>query len=357
MNMMKTLKKPLVTLALVFFLMAPALLSVNVANADTGIATGDISVVFSDNGLDTMTVSDAVGDYVGVEIAVSGATNLLGFHFDLSWNPAVLDIYGVYEAKTSVDPPGPPPAYEMPYIGTSPNLLEDEVTGLFGSNPSLYNHTGGSLKDGLSQFRLSSPPSVTTLSEFPIATVWFTVVGNGQSDIVISNAEVFDIEGAGADAGANSAVLTVNPPPTFMTADEFDAAKDTFAPSETVYAVGTGLPVSTTYPLYVTEDATWADGMAIPAGVVGTATSITTDSNGDVDAVIYASALPGLYDVVVDVNQNGVYDANVDILVDNVVTTGGFLVIPEYTLGALAALAACFVAFVAFKKGSFSKRI
>jgi hypothetical protein len=66
---------------------------------------------------------------------------------------------------------------------------------------------------------------------------------------------------------------------------------------------------------------------------------------------VWNNAQPGKYDIIVDVNNNGKYDAATDALDDNdILVTAGFFVVPEYPFGGLLALAACFVGFAAFKK-------
>lgn len=60
--------------------------------------------------------------------------------------------------------------------------------------------------------------------------------------------------------------------------------------------------------------------------------------------------MPGKYDIVVDVNGNGKYDSGIDAIdSDDVQISGGFLVIPEYPVGAIVGLAGCLAAFGAFR--------
>jgi len=50
--------------------------------------------------------------------------------------------------------------------------------------------------------------------------------------------------------------------------------------------------------------------------------------------------IPEKYDIVVDVNHNGLYDAGIDALDDNEIqVTAGFFVIPEYPFGTIVGLA------------------
>lgn len=136
--------------------------------------------------------------------------------------------------------------------------------------------------------------------------------------------------------------------PTIESCDSTGTKKDSFDPSDTVYANGDGYCPSTTYDLYVVPDTMWTDGMAIP----GTSISVSSDSLGNIPptAVMSSPLTPGKYDIVVDVNGNGVYDADIDALDDNdIQVTGGFLVIPEYWLGTILGLVGCFAAFGVFR--------
>jgi len=162
-----------------------------------------------------------------------------------------------------------------------------------------------------------------------------------------------DWEGDSASIQLPLPVVTVLNP-TIESCDAVGVRKDTFNISDKVYANGSGYAPSTTYNAYVVNDVvTWSDGLIIPSRVAGTAITVTSDSVGRIlpVAVWNVSLVPGKYDIVVDVNGNGKYDAGVDALDDgDVQVTAGFLVIPEYTFGTLLALAGCFAAFGVFRR-------
>jgi hypothetical protein len=126
---------------------------------------------------------------------------------------------------------------------------------------------------------------------------------------------------------------------------------NTFNPSETVYVKGSDYAPSTTYDIYVvSHKAAWNDGDAIPARIVGTELTITSDASGIVDptAVWNAPLQAGMYDIVVDMNGNGKYDAN-EPLDSSHIVGAGFLVIPEFWLGSILGLVGCFAAFGMFR--------
>lgn len=53
---------------------------------------------------------------------------------------------------------------------------------------------------------------------------------------------------------------------------------------------------------------------------------------------------PGFYDIIVDVNNNGVYDEGIDVIDDMGVEAGGLFVVPEVPLGVLSAFVAMMLA-------------
>jgi len=104
------------------------------------------------------------------------------------------------------------------------------------------------------------------------------------------------------------------------------------------------------------EDVTWVDGMAIPPRVPGTATSISSDASGDIPTTLLWSnpLVAGKYDIVVDVNGDGLYYADTDALDDNdIEVTAGFFVVPELPLGTILASLSMFgalIGYVGFKR-------
>jgi hypothetical protein len=117
--------------------------------------------------------------------------------------------------------------------------------------------------------------------------------------------------------------------PTVESALISGTPENTFQIGDPVYAtVGSGYAASTTYDLYVVDDTTWTDGMAIPSRVGGTESSVTTDASGNIPAgtlIWTSSSVAGNYDIVVDVTGNGQYDTGIDALDSNMDT--GFEII------------------------------
>ena len=106
---------------------------------------------------------------------------------------------------------------------------------------------------------------------------------------------------------------------------------------EIIRIAGIGFSPSMTYNVYVVNDvSTWTNSMPIPNRVPGTTTTITTGPSGNIGTDIFSVAtlwnaptVTGEYDIVVDGNNNGLYDQGVDALYDNNVGTAGFVVLRE----------------------------
>jgi hypothetical protein len=139
--------------------------------------------------------------------------------------------------------------------------------------------------------------------------------------------------------------------PTIKSCDSTGTEKSSFDLGEEVWVKGNDFEMSKSFDIYVVSDVTWSDGMPIPARVLGTETTVSSDSLGNIAPTrVWSDPLtPGKYDIVVDVNGNGEYDEGVDALDDSEVeVTAGFFVIPEFWLGTILGLVACFAAFGVF---------
>jgi hypothetical protein len=124
--------------------------------------------------------------------------------------------------------------------------------------------------------------------------------------------------------------------------------KDTFDLTEDIYINGSGFMSHAIYDMYVVDDVTWTDGMLIPPRVPGTASLLASSIDGSIPPIlVWGSPLViGKYDIVIDVNGNGIYDEGVDARDDMDITTEGFFVIPENVLGTIGVIAACLAAVI-----------
>jgi len=144
------------------------------------------------------------------------------------------------------------------------------------------------------------------------------------------------------------------PAPLIESCSASGTEKNSFNLYEDVRANGSGFLPNATYDFYIVNDVgTWTDGMSIPTRVSGTATSITSDTNGIVlpTMVWMDPSTVGAYDMLVDVNKNGLYDEGIDALDSNdVQVTAGF-VIPEFpVLSALMLFQLVVFAVIVFAK-------
>ena len=138
--------------------------------------------------------------------------------------------------------------------------------------------------------------------------------------------------------------------PTIEGCDNTGNKKDVFSLSETVYITGTGYAENQTYSIYVVNATTWIDGMAIPEGIPGTATSVSTDSLGiiQITMVCNETLTPGNYDILINVNGTSIYDAQADTLYSIQILPQAQSS-PEYVFGTILGLTGCFAALGAFR--------
>jgi len=129
-------------------------------------------------------------------------------------------------------------------------------------------------------------------------------------------------------------------PSSLESCDAAGIKKDSFVIGETMYVMGTGYALSKTYNIYVVADLNWTDKQAIPARIPGTATQVTSDPSGNMTVAVWNPPTgPGKYDIVLDGNENGQYDAGIDALDDNdIEVTAGFTIIPEFLLSLILPL-------------------
>ena len=137
--------------------------------------------------------------------------------------------------------------------------------------------------------------------------------------------------------------------------DVLGTEKNNFSPIDTVYVNGLGYSGSSVNVYVVIHQSNWVN-RDILEDVRGAPTAVSITDGAFDHVPLWVNPVPGLYDIVADTNGNGHYDISATVLdsKDSLdVTpggTGGFFVVPEYTLVALAAVAACFAAFFAIKR-------
>lgn len=144
---------------------------------------------------------------------------------------------------------------------------------------------------------------------------------------------------------------------TIWASDINGVSKHFFLSDETMYAtVPTDGQIVT---FYVAIHQTWNQGNYLINRDVSSDAPNTIELNPSGTQTVQIWPQPmttGVYDIVMDTNNNGIFDQGTDQITQVYVTSS--FVVPEYLLGSLLALAACFAAFVVVKKSpkSFTKR-
>lgn len=133
------------------------------------------------------------------------------------------------------------------------------------------------------------------------------------------------------------AVFEEIPYPTEATIESCDSTgtrKDTFDLGEAVFVNGSGYSPSAIYDFYFIDDIEiWMDGMVIPERVLDTITEISSNMTGHISPTIVWNnpQMFGKFDIIVDVNNNGSYDPEIDVLDNNDVEVTAGVIIPELT--------------------------
>ncbi|MGD8566211.1 MAG: hypothetical protein PVF96_07690 [Candidatus Bathyarchaeota archaeon] len=128
---------------------------------------------------------------------------------------------------------------------------------------------------------------------------------------------------------------TVTPAASIESCNIIGERQNTFDLGEIVFVNGSGYSPFTEYDCYVVWDQiTWMDGMILPERVPETEPAIFSDAYGNIvpTSVWHNPQTVGNYDIVIDVNDNGQYDAGVDALDDgDVEVTAGLSIVPEFS--------------------------
>ncbi len=109
--------------------------------------------------------------------------------------------------------------------------------------------------------------------------------------------------------------------PVGNASDNIGCLRDLYTYDETVYAIGSFFPPDVDIDIYVVPDQEWTVGMVIPADVSSDGVNtVHTNATGAFDPVVIWPALlkPGAYDVVFDVEQDGLYTEYLEAYTDGV---------------------------------------
>ena len=226
--------------------------------------------------------------------------------------------------------------YPLSYtnLAGNPDVTGVTIVDMLPSEVAYQSCTGGGTQSGNTvTWNIGTVAGGTSGS----VTLTATVNAGTEGTTITNTATIDSVETPPTTRNKQTLVCT-GVGPTVESADIGGTPQNIFRIGDPMYAIGSDYPAaSTTYDLYVVDDTTWTNGMAIPSCVAGTATSVTTDAfkNIPVGTPIWTSAVGGKYDIVVDVNGNGDYDAGTDALGANIDVGGG--AIPEFITIAIPA--------------------
>ena len=202
---LKTHKKGLIALALIFFMIMPMLTAINLVHA-TDTAAGSFSVYKSGTGgttnVNSVTIPDSpnpIGTTISFDIYISGASNVWGWSIgSVTWNPAVMKLTGVTEGPWLQNNNGP-----------------NQATDFIGSSSSLWNNVAGDIGGGLSE--AITADNIASTSAGVVTTLKFQIVGYGTSSLNIAGATLADTSedanNQNPATSVSSATVTVTAPP------------------------------------------------------------------------------------------------------------------------------------------------
>ena len=154
------------------------------------------------------------------------------------------------------------------------------------------------------------------------------------------------------EPGVYTAVYGYPTVPSIESADADGNNKDTFRLSDTLYVYGSQYDPDQQYDIYVVADTAWNDKMIIPPRMAESLTTVASNSSGNIPVtpVWNPSLTLGRYDIIVDVDGDGLYCAGIDALIDDnpVLVTAAFLEVPEYWAVTVLALAGCSTGVICF---------
>ena len=214
-------------------------------------------------------------------------------------------------------------SFQAPMLTLSPLTDTNPIGSSHMLTATLVDVNGTAIPGATITFTVTAGPHVSATG-----TAVTDLNGEATWSYTGTTAGIDTIVAIGAAETSNSVYKTWESYVTVESADIGGTPENIFQIGDPVYAIGSGYAASTTYDLYVVEDTTWTDGMAIPSRVGGTESSVITDASGNIPAgtlIWTSSSVAGNYDIVVDVNGNGQYDTGIDALDSNMDT--GFEII------------------------------
>ena len=282
------------------------------------IGTGKASPALTFGCDPDVTIGTAPGDPFDVYLTAFEVSYLFLAEFSLSWDPAIL--------TTTVDDINLGDV--APYLDW---IWMEQVNNDEGWLKVTVGRPSG-VKEGLT-------------GDVQCAKITFTVVAEGNCGLYPYNIRLKNVQGADLtiDRIIDGFIASSGYGHYAFACDSTGALQNVFGEGETVYVVGGGFSGRQAVDIYVVPSATWTDGDLIGTSVIPVVTIETVmkvpDPHLKNGFPPTALGVPpaDYYDIIVDFDQNGVYDAATDA-VDDVTDRPGFTgsgapPVPEFPFG------------------------
>jgi len=251
-----------------------------------------------------------LGDTFDVYITAREAVNLFLAAIQMSFDPAILQV--VDEPPAGVE--GINPGDTWPYMEQIWVESVDNTTGWL----QVVSGRPVGIKDGLN-------------GTVQLAKITFSVVTNpGSSALHLQDTTLKIVGNVNVDHATEDGFFASSGYSHYAFAsDSLGAQQNVFGVGETIYVVGGGFSAKQFVDIYLVPNATWTDGDPIGISVLPV---VTVETMHPPDAPHLRFGLPitslgkppnDSYDVVVDFDQDGVYDAATDGI-DDVTQRPGF---------------------------------
>jgi len=273
------------TKSLILLLLVAIIISINTTRI--GMSNPEL-LLYVDPPLSSVPPTETFDIYVTAGTDVEPVVDLFLAEFTLSWDPPLL-----YTDVDSINLGDVAPFLDFVYI--------KEVNNDEGWLKVTMGRPIG-VKDGMT-------------GTVQIAKITFLVEAEGSCALHLSETRLKDVSGTDlvhvTEDGrfANAQFI--------YSSDDTGAEKSIFPPGETIYVTGVFPLGLVTVDTYVVNNTEWSDGQAIGDYIYKTSVSFP----GGVLPVTPLVQV-GLYDIVVDYDQNGVYDAATDAVDDSTWTPG-----------------------------------
>ncbi|MEA1895905.1 MAG: choice-of-anchor U domain-containing protein [Euryarchaeota archaeon] len=221
--------------------------------------------------------------------------------------------YFVSDAGTIEDPT----AIDISTLPNAPNA--DFPHGIFS-----FNITGLSNGETVN-VTINFPQDIPTTAQYwkynASSGEWYQIpIGSNDGDNII----IITLQdgGIGDNDGVTNGIISdpgapgvPSAPPSATPTIPTGAPRDTYSMYEDVHAAGSGFTPGTNVDIHVVPDQDWNDGDPIPSDVTGAVETVSVNG-GDIAPVLvwHAPLAPGSYDIVIDANRNGDYNAATDEL-------------------------------------------